>query len=68
MSYANDPRYELVATGTPCPMKGRDDCLVATKWKGRPAWWEDGNIYALKPDLPQVNTWVQNLDRIRRKR
>lgn len=67
MSYANDPRYALVATNQPCPLKGRDNCLVETTWQGRPAWWEDGNIFAIRPEALEAgrktNTWVQNLDK-----
>jgi len=36
--------YENVGPA-PCPMKGRENGLVATFHKGKPAWWKGGNLF-----------------------
>lgn len=55
-----------VARHQPCPMRGRDDCMVYTTWEGQPAWWIDGDIWVAKEDNSKVNQWPQNLDKARK--
>ena len=31
----------------PCPMPGRENCQVATSHDGKPAWWQNGNLYVM---------------------
>ena len=36
----------------PCPMPGREDCLIATNTDGEVAnaYWSDGHIFVLDPE------------------
>ena len=63
--------YQKIQGKHKCPIKGREDCQVHFKWHGRPAIWEDGNVYVMSEEQQaenqKINTWVQNLQKLMRK-
>lgn len=46
-----------VARNQPCPMPGREDCMVRTDWQGQPAWWIDGDIWVPTGEVKDTARW-----------
>lgn len=37
--------YTRVAKGVPCPITGSENCVVRYSVDGKPALWDDGDVY-----------------------
>lgn len=51
----------------PCPMPGRERCMIVTEYNGKPAYWTDGYIYVREAALQnpilnkQVTDWAKKV-------
>ena len=43
----NGHRYIARYKNAPCPIPGRENCMIATEHKGLPAYWENGILYLM---------------------
>ena len=63
-----DSRYILAAQDQKCPIKGRENFQIHFKWHGKPAIWENGNVYVLPAETlqkqQQARGWVQKLSEL----
>lgn len=58
--------HVYVFVGTyPCPIDGAENGMIPCKYKGRPAWWQDGYVYVLDEEqsvnIPVLNDWVRKV-------